>query len=250
MLAFFAVASAQTTRVFETDEATVSWIGLTRGGMRARLPVIGPSEAERLDLRGLDVELIVHAESDDPEAVALEARMRVGAPCAVALAPLDAGWVAWTSGHCGLLFLGAWHLDDGRVFDDRDRPVTVLQFAAEGGDTEVAQTYRRLDRRRARGIWNGMLGTGLLYTGGLGLAGTLPGDNRTPWYVLLGAGGVLTGAGLGQLIWAQADPRSHPRRIDAYYDEAEMERRVLAHNHRLRLVWTLGPTGGGLLGAF
>ncbi|MEZ4322427.1 MAG: hypothetical protein R3F61_33480 [Myxococcota bacterium] len=248
------LAFAQQARVFESDQAATDWVLLTRHTMRTRLPVVGPAPiAEWAHLLGnADVQLVVVPPGVDPDEAALSARSKLGAPCALAFAAVDSEessgnggpWAGWVSGHCGLLFLGAWHYEaGGRVFDDRDRPIQVPHFAADAGDLGVLATYRKLDRVRGRAIWNTLLGTGLLYVGQIGLtAARNDGADTTGWWVTTGVGGALTAAGVIQFAWVQADKRSHPKNLLAHYTEAEIRERIEAHNSRLRLV-SVGPLG-------
>jgi hypothetical protein len=240
------LAFAQQTRVFETDQAATDWVLLTRATMRVRLPVVGPESIRdwKRYVGGSDVELVPIGSDVDPEAAALSARSKLGSPCALAFAELDEGWAGWVSGHCGLLFLGAWRYEPGnRVVDDRGRPIAVPQFAADAGDLDVIATYKRLDRVRGRAIWNTILGTGLLYVGQVGLSAARN-DNAdtTGWWITTGVGGALTLAGVGQFVWVQADERSHPKNLGAHYSEEEIRQRIEQHNARLRLV-SVGPTG-------
>ncbi|MCB9678629.1 MAG: hypothetical protein H6737_26235 [Alphaproteobacteria bacterium] len=252
LLAALTTASAQDTRVFASDQAATDWVLLTRATMRTRLPVVGPEgilEWKRY-VDGSDVELVVVDPSVDPEEAAIAARSKLGSPCTLAFAALDEGqWAGWVSGHCGLLFLGAWRYQaDGRVIDDRGRFIPVPQFAADAGDLDVMSTYKRLDRVRGRAIWNTILGTGLLYVGQVGLAAARnEGGEETGWWITTGVGGALTAAGVGQFIWVQADRRSHPRDLLAHYTEDEIKVRIEEHNSRLRLV-SVGP--GGIRGTF
>ena len=245
--ALLSIAFAQDAKVFETDQAAAEWILLTRSTMRAPLPVIGPPELSELRplLANADVRLFALEPDMDPDEAAVRARSKVGAPCTLSLAPLGDGWTGWVDGHCGLLFLGAWRYEQGRVIDDRGRPISVPQFASDAGDTRVLATYKRLDRIRGRAIWNTILGTGLIYVGQVGRAAAQNDDAETTgWWITTGVGAALTGAGVGQFVWVQADKRSHPRRLSAHYSEDEIQERIEAHNARLRLV-SISPFGVG-----
>lgn len=252
MIALLAsLAFAQQTRLFETDQAAADWARLTRSAMRTRLPIVGPDGIEVLEplLQDADIAVFAVGTDVDPEEAALAARSRAGSPCALAFAPLEQGWTGWVSGHCGLLFLGAWRFEpNGRVVDDRGRVIPVPRFAADSGDLQVLSTYKRFDRIRGRAIWNIILGTGLLYVGQIGLAAARnDGDSTRGWWITTGVGGALTTAGVGQFVWVQADKRSHPRDLRAHYTDEEIKERIQRHNARLRLV-SIGPTG--LFGRF
>lgn len=247
------VAFGQHTKIFESDEDAAAWIRATRQMMRTTLPVIGPAELARLAplLSGVDHVPVVIPSSKDPDDAALDARMERGAPCAIALAPVDEGWAGWVSGRCGLLFLGSWKVDRGRVIDDRGYPITTAQFAADAGDRSVVRTARRLDRRRGNALLGMAVGTGLLYAGSIGYTGAKHAEeNTTGWAIAIASGAALTTTGVGLFAWVQSDKRSHPRNLGAFYTEEEIAERVKAHNSRLRMVWTISPRSTGVVGVF
>ncbi len=244
-----ALAAPERTQVFASDEDVVAWIRRTRGVMRVTLPVVGDVRTLQSPLSDLDVRVEAIPPSVDPDEVALELRAEIGAPCALGIQRLDEGWVGWVQGSCTMRYLGLWRTGlDGTVVDDRGRNITVPQFASASGDVEVFRTYRRFDRMRGRGLWMSIIGSGLMYVGQIGrIAAINDNADQTPWWVTTGVGAGITGIGVGQLVVALADERSHPRKIEAHYTPDEVRERVKRHNAGLRI---LGGSPAGIFGTF
>ncbi|MCA9567471.1 MAG: hypothetical protein KC656_06495 [Myxococcales bacterium] len=234
MLALLAIAQAALpTRVFATDEEAIAWVEENDQVNRAVLPVLGPAVMARLEpqVRG-NVRFLHVQPSEDPEARASDARLDHGSPCALVLAPLDVGWAGWTSGACGMLAVNGWRWERGRVLDGTDRPVMITAFAMAQGDQRVLATYKRLERVRSGALWAGMLGGGALFVSSISLA-----DHRgdTGLRVAQIGSGVVTVAAAAVFAGINADARSHPQRLDAWYPEDVIRERVRAHNRAIGL---------------
>lgn len=229
------LASANTT-VLPDDDAALEWIRYNDDVNRALLPIVGPASLARLQARTRGhVRFVTTPPDADPDAVAREARLSAGSPCALVVAPMEDGWVGWTSGSCGMLTIRGWRVEGHQVVDGTDRAILVPHFARQYGDLDVLRTYRRMERRKTNAIWMGALGSGLLVTSLL----AFPDERQTTTrWTVGGAGAALTSAGLLTFGLVHADPRSRPTRIDAYYSATEVEDRVRTHNRRVGLAWS------------
>jgi hypothetical protein len=224
-------ALAGPTRVLPDAETVQRWV--RRGDQQARteLPVVGPAsvgaivEAVDGDLRFFTVD-----PSQDPDRVAVDARLDRGSPCALVLAEAEEGWLGWMSGACGMLSATGWRVEGPRVLDGLDVPVRVATFATVSGDPLVLRTHRRLERTRERALWAGVIGLGFFFGSSIDLASN-PSRTRSR-YLQVGGGAIALGS-IGAMIGLHANPRSRPTRIGAHYTDAEMRERVRDHNVRL-----------------
>lgn len=217
------------TEVFEDDGQVLAWIEQNDRLHRAVLPVIGPASMARLESELSGAVRFVHVPpTEDAEAVAQVARLDYGSSCALVLAPLsEGGWAGWTSGACGMLNVAGWRYEFGRLHDGTGRTLTLPAFAGTLHDTATSRAFQRIERRKSATIVGMMLGGGLFFA-----ASSVPSEERRSALVpalQIGSAGVGLGS-LAAFLRIQTDPRSRPRRLDAWYPEAFIRDRVRRHN--------------------
>lgn len=243
MLALLATtALAQHTRLFETGDEAREWIRHTRSISQRTLTVVGPESARAILPWGnqLDVRFVEVPKGGDLDAAAREARLEDGSPCALVFTPAAEGWAGWVSGSCGRLPLGAWQAAGNRVLDFRGNPLTVAQFASATNDRQMYLTYRKLDRRRGRGIALSLVGSGMLWFSLLNaFEGSFSDLPPAALVAVSTAGAGITTVGVIDLVVTTSNPRSRPRDIGAHISRDEIRSRVIQHNKGLSLF--IGP---------